>query len=133
LEAAGVRYTLDRAAYCLRCTYAPSPAELAAAGDEAAGGPPAAKRQRQAEARAGGGSVALHAGASQAPATEAPPEAAAPGGEWKLELRLFQQHAGLFLLSAALLPSAPDAALPWWGALAARLRDALAARWKVAG
>lgn len=41
------------------------------------------------------------------------------------------QHAGLFLLTAALHKSAPDGALAWFGAQARALHQALAARWKV--
>lgn len=58
-------------------------------------------------------------------------DAAARQGPWKLELHLFMQHAGLFLLTAALHKSAPDGALAWFGAQARALHQALAARWKV--
>lgn len=109
LQQAGVQCSVDRGGYSIKGSYAPSPAELAAAAEAA--GEPAPKRQR----RDGGG------GGSPA------------GTPWPLEAHVFSQHAGTFMVTAALLKPAPEGALPWWGGTMQRLQRALAARWKVQG
>ena len=114
LQQAGLQCAVDAAAYSIQASYSPSTQELAAAAEAEAEGlaaaGPAGKRRR-----ADGGGA----------------DAAARQGPWKLELHLFMQHAGLFLLTAALHKSAPDGALAWFGAQARALHQALAARWKV--
>lgn len=119
LQAAGVACTLDRAAYSVRGSYMPNLQERAAAEDGA--GAPAAKRLRGQPGGGGGGG-------SSGDAAAGPSSAAHP---WCVELHLFQQHPGLFLLSAALPPSTPAGALGWFGGLAQQLQRALGERWKV--
>ena len=110
LRQAGVQCSLNRGAYSIRGSYQPSAAELAAAEAEEGSGPRAAKRPRPQP----GGSGDL------------------PGEQpWQLELQLFQQHAGLFLLTAAVDKAAPDGALGWFGTQMQRLQAAVAAQWKV--
>lgn len=110
LQAAGVQCSMDRGGYSIQGSYSPSAEQLAAAAaadgddDGASGAEPASKRQRA----TGGGHTA-----------------------WTLQLHLFMQHAGLFLLTASLHKSAPDGALAWFGGLMQQLQGALAARWKV--
>lgn len=90
-----------------------TPAEREAASEAAAA--PAAKRQRGEDSSSAGGSSG--AGKPNGPAA------------WQLELHLFMQHAGLFLLTAA--TKAPDCALAWFAGLMQRLQAALGARWTV--
>lgn len=116
LQAAGVQCSLDRGSYSARGSYTPSVEELAAAAaDDAA--VPAAKRPRS-DPGDGAGVGALAAGSDSSVS-------------WAVELRLFQQHPGLFMLTAALPPGTPDGALAWFGGLTQQLQRALAERWKV--
>jgi hypothetical protein len=105
LRQAGVQCS-DAGPFSLRGTYLPTAKQLAAVAAAEAGATPAAKRSR---AEVGGG---------------------AP--QWQLEVQLFQQYAGLFLLTAALPKAAPDGVLPWFGGLAQQLQAALAEQWTVA-
>jgi hypothetical protein len=109
LQQAGVKCTVDRATYSLRGSYEPTEAEVAAAADA----DPAAKRPR------------LEQGEPNQQ------EQQQQHGPWQLEVRLFMQHAGLFMLTCALGRATPDGALAWWRQQAQRLQQALSAKWKV--
>lgn len=108
----------DAGPYSLCCRYQPTAEQLSDAA-AAADAEPAAKR-----VRLGAGGGAGGGGAQPQQEQEQPQQ-------WQIDLQLFQQHAGLFLLTAALQRSAPDAALPWFGGVAQQLQRALAAQWSV--
>jgi hypothetical protein len=110
LRQAGMQCSLNRGAYSIRGSCQPSAAELAAADAEEGSGSRAAKRPRP------------QPGVSGDLPNEQP---------WQLELQLFQQHAGLFLLTAALHKAAPDGALGWFGTQMQLLQEVVAAQWKV--
>lgn len=108
LQQAGCTCSCDRGGYSIRGSYTATPAELAVAAGEA-GGEAAPKRPRP----------------------DSGSQAAAAAAPWVVELHVFMQHAGLFLVTAALLPPAPDGALAWYGPLMQRLQRALGEQWKV--
>lgn len=111
LQQAGVQCKVDRAGYGVTGSYAPNPAEVEAAREaEATAAGPAAKRRRVEDDGSGGDS-----------------KQGASAVAWPLELHLYQQHAGLFLLAAA--TKAPDGALPWFARLMQQLQAGLASRW----
>lgn len=116
MQQARVQCKADRAAYSVAGSYAPTPAELEAA-SEAAAGAPAAKRRRAEDGSGGSGSDQGSKHSSSATAT------------WPLELHLYRQHAGLFLLTAA--TKAPDGALGWFAGLMQQLQAGLGSRWTV--
>ncbi|KAL4858898.1 U6 small nuclear RNA (adenine-(43)-N(6))-methyltransferase [Chlorella vulgaris] len=111
LQRAGVTCESEKGTFVIRGSYDPTTADHAepATGDAPS---PSPKRQRVGD------------GAHGKPRKQ-------PTG-WRMEVHLFQQHAGLFLLTATLHKSAPESALGWWGALSRRLQDDLSAKnWKV--
>ncbi|KAL4428378.1 hypothetical protein ABPG75_002467 [Micractinium tetrahymenae] len=114
MQQAGM-HCADAGPYSLCCKHTPTPGQLAAAAGDAE--EPVAKRARP-------GATGDGSGAPQAQQQQ-------QQQRWQIDLQLFQQHAGLFLLVAVLQKSAPDGALPWFGEVAQRLQRALAAQWAV--
>jgi hypothetical protein len=111
LQRAGVTCESEKGTFDIKGSYAPTTADLMEPASGNAAGPPA-KRQ------------CVGDGADGKPRKQ-------PEG-WRMEVHLFQQHVGLFLLTATLHKSAPESALGWWGALTRRLQDDLSAKnWKV--
>ena len=117
LQQAGVQCKVNRSSYSVAGSYAPTPAEQEAASEAAAAGR-ATKRRRGdggGDSEEGSGEQGSKPGSSAA--------------AWPLELHLYWQHAGLFLLTAA--TKAPEGAVAWFARLMQQVQAGLGAHWKL--